>query len=275
MLLTIGIVFVLLQIRKGTCAHIQEPFQTGGTCDDYLNGVKCIRKVLATTGGDGDGRNIILCSGGTDETAQERALAVIQNCSDTALDSFNSAAVNSIKYADAVCYTEQTPAGDVYMCYDRPPPIEYNPDMNTYNEQDPQFDPVPDLNGPTIKDTCNTYQAVTNMLFRTFSTTTVNKTKVNSGIASLVNARQQISTLYTNFCGGIVPAGTKQQKCAAIQEFLTNTANSSNLATLQDMNSRLGSALSNLQSYYTNEIQSGYTGIGCPIPGVSKPAGLV
>jgi hypothetical protein len=268
LLFTVVIVFFVLQIQRG----IREPFQ--GTAQTALSDATyCTGKPCGDSRTLEDGRSILLCPD------EDTALQFIQRCDPAGIASFDPSNTHTLNTADAVCYPKQTPAGDVQVCYDRPPPLTYDTNLNMLMSQDAADDTIPYSNSGSIKDACNTYQAVTNMLFKTFSTTTVNKQKIANGIASLDNARQQIANLYASptICNGTVPTGPKQAKCQAIQNFLTATtaANLSSITTLRDINTRLGTALSNLQSYYTNDIQAEYNGLGCPAPSLPKPAGLV
>lgn len=268
LLITVGIVFLVVQIRSRFAfkERFQTQTQTQDVCRAYYT--KCGLYTIPD-----DGRKILLCQESGGQTGQEIALEFLNMCDTTALRSLDPTNLSTWNPLDAVCYSQRTSAGDVYICYDRPPPLVYDQVVGGNITQDPNDDLVPEQNARSVTDACDTYQTVTNMLFRTFSTTTMNKAKVSNGLASLKDARNQVSTLYTARCNGAL-TGQRQIACTSIQNFLTSTADTSNIQKLEEYETTLAAALLTMKSLYTNEIERGYNGLGCRVPSFPKPAGL-
>ncbi len=198
----------------------------------------------------------------------------ILDCDDSPSDKVNPLNIVLFGSKTAVCYVKVIQGKDFYICYDRPPPIVYNSDYNIYESQSPLDDPVPQQLQPLVQNACSSYQTTTSRLFKTFADTKGTKEKVDSGVTAMETVRANIQGVYNQYCSPTMPAGLKKQQCDIIAGFLGNSTITTNINTLKDIQSTLATALTNLQAYYTNDIQRGFNGFGCLEPNVTKPAGL-
>jgi hypothetical protein len=266
LLITVGILYLLLRVQRAT----REPFVATraeyNDCDTKIK--KCQKYNLP------DGNEAYFCrDGDSGDTGQLRAEDIL-NCDDQPSDKINPANIPALGSGNAVCYQKGTQGGSIYVCYDRPPPIYYDPNLDTYVNQNYLDDPVPGQLESLLPTTCATYQTTLSMLYNAFSKITENKQKMDSGISMMEYVKSEVQKVYNQYCSPTMPDGPKKVQCQTLNTFLTDAPITDNITKLKGIQISMMNALSNLQTYYTDDIQRGYGGLGCPLPILQKPAGL-
>lgn len=259
LLITVGILFVLMRIQKATKEPFVSPDRVGRCSQDLA---ACGSKQLS------DGKNVYLCD------TEDRALNILE-CDDDVSDLLSPDNVKLLGLSDAVCYVKKIDNRDVYICHNRPPPRVYEPPpVDAMILQSPYDDMVPSQLEDILPPTCDTYQTITAQVFRNFSTMTLNKNKVDSGLGIIQNVRTEMSNLYTRHCVPMPTLESKRAACEHILQFNTDASTIQNVNSLQQIQTGVIQSLSTMRGYYQNDIVGGYSGLGCPEPKLVKPAGL-
>jgi hypothetical protein len=265
LLLTIGIVFILQRIHRFT----REPFVLQELSYECRRATgECSEVTLS------DGKKGFLCESGASKTAEDRVLDIL-DCDDTPEDKSNPRNVKILDGSDAVCYKKNLSGTDAFICYNRPPPLVYNSDLDRMESQMPEEDTVPQQLETILPTTCASYQGLVTYVFRYFSTLTVNKSKVDSGVARMDDAKAKVKLLYDTYCAtGATLTAQQKSVCDMIGNFNTDATTATKIARLRDVQSTINESLNTIRTYYTDDIVRGYATLGCPEPNIPKPAGL-
>ena len=260
LLLTIGIVFILQRIHR----TIREPFVS----PERVDACTAARSACGGPKPMPDGKVIYLCP-------DEDSAGNLLDCGDETIDTLSPTNVQILGSSDAVCYVKVIDRRDVYICYNRPPPIVYEPPpIDAMVSQNYLDDYVPGQLEDILPATCDTYQAITSQVFKNFSTMTLNKTKVDNGLSILKNVQTEMSNLYKTRCSQPQSSASKQAACDHLKGFVEDATTTSNISLLQGLQLSTDQSLSTLKGFYVNDIVGGYSGLGCPEPNLKKPAGL-
>jgi hypothetical protein len=284
LLLTVGITYILWfiggYIRRGHSAegfvvNPVDPTQAIYSDTEFAGyQLNCPRSYI--------GSNVVyMCK--TEEDA-----ANLWEYQDKRMDPLNPRNKTYLQTNAGICYpsNRQTPLGNgsaYYICYTRPPPVVYDPNMGdtrylypTQQDTDPNIQML-DSQYPT---TCAVYQTVTTQIYRNFSTTQLNLQVVSTTVGTIQTAYSTLGQIYTANCSPAPTAATKSGACTQLGVFFTGvqgaTAGTDGLrgvSTLQGTYSTIWNAASSIRGTYADVVVN-FGPMNCREISLPKPAGL-
>ena len=189
LLATIGIIFLVLlitrQIREGFQAATPEPNIIDKYRQDCLDRLKTTGAICPSRT-DGP-HKIFTCP---DETTAMKLLQCDRTFSDTIVQD----GPVYLNLTDSICYKSEVT--QTYLCYNRPPLLAYDSELNTTVYNNPgipgMYDPVPTDLDNDIPGICPSYQASYTLLYKGISSISTNLSEVNSNLSVLSNVYNTI-----------------------------------------------------------------------------------
>jgi hypothetical protein len=273
LLITIAIVFFVV----ATAAYIRrstEGFQTSDMINslDYLKTCPATSQCEIQTIGTGtDTTRVYVCRG---LDSQENAEKILRCTQPYATTQIQNAPTPFLKLTDGVCYevyNTKVAGNNYYVCYERPPPLNYDPVTQEvdFNDVSIYGDPVPFALTGDLPLACGLYGTNSATLARNYTSALENYKYVSSSVDILNGTYSTIQGLRTQYCSRQTTL-SQSNACRAFTEFGA-AADDSNLATLTTIRNSLSNGATEMSNFYTNTLRPSYAGMNCQEPNIQMP----
>lgn len=269
--LLLTIAFVFFVVATSSYVRRYEGFQTIDTnILDFYRTCPAANECQPQTIGTGtDATQVYVCRG---LDSQEKAEDILKCTQPYAATQIQNAPTPFLKLTDGVCYevyNTKVQGQNYFVCYERPPPLNYNPITQEldFNDVTAYGDPVPLAMMNDLPLACGLYGGNTALLTRTYTSTLANYNYIDSNIKIMETTYSTINGLRTQFCVTQNNA-TQSNACSALTSFGT-ASDDTNLSTLYAVRNNLSNGAANMSNFYQTTLVPSYTGMNCKKPAIT------
>ncbi len=268
LLITIAIVFFIV-VTSSYIRRFTEGFQT--TLDDLKTCTPASECEAKTIGTGSDATRVFVCRGLDAQTKAENILDCTQPYATTQIQTPVS---TFLKINDGVCYevyNTRVKGNVYYVCYERPPPLNYDPITQEvdFNDVSLYGDPVPFALTGNLPLACGLYGTNSAILARNYTSTLANYNYVTSSVTILQGTYSTIAGLQTRYCSTQTTT-SQHTTCDAFAAFGT-AADDPNLSNLINVRDSLSNGVVAMRNFYTSTLRPSYIGMNCEEPAIKMP----